>query len=69
VRSTEGGEEVVERVLVGKVHAGEAQTPPVLLGVEEVVFTDGGVEEIAGCNPGRVFIVILCVGGGDADQV
>ena len=46
VRSAEGGEEVVERVLVGEVYAGKTKTPAVLLGVEEIVFTDGGVEEI-----------------------
>ena len=68
VRSAEGGEEVVERVLVGQVHAAETKTPAVLLGVEEVVFADGGIEEISLGDPGWIFVVVLCVGCRNADE-
>jgi hypothetical protein len=47
VRAAEGGQEVVESVLVEDVDAGQSQAPFVLVAVEKVVLTDGGVEEIA----------------------
>jgi hypothetical protein len=37
VRATEGGEEVVQRLLVRHIDGREAQTPPVVVAAEEVV--------------------------------
>jgi len=59
VRAAEGGEEVVEGVLVGDVDAGETKTPFVLVAVEEVVLADGGIEEAALLNAGRMLVVIF----------
>jgi hypothetical protein len=47
MRAAEGGQEVVESVLVEDVDAGQSQAPFVLVAVEKIVLTDGGVEEIA----------------------
>ena len=69
VRAAEGGEEVVEGVLVGDVDGGEAQAPLVLVAVEEVVLAEGGVEEVARGDAGRVLVVVLGAGSGDVDQV
>ena len=54
VRAAEGGEEVVERVLVGDVDGGEVEIDLVAVGVEEVVFAERDVEEIARRDAGRV---------------
>ena len=69
VRAAEGGEEVVERVFVGNVDGGEAQAPLVAVAVEEVVGTEGGVEEAARCDARRILVVVLGSGSGDADEL
>src|ERR1700733_3165952 len=68
VRAAEGGEKVVEGVFVGDVDAGETQAPLVFVACEEVVYADGGVEDVAGGDAGWVLVVILGVGGGDAEE-
>ena len=68
VSAGEGGEEVVQGVLVGEVDDGDGGRESVLVGflaVEEVVFAEGEVEEVAGGDAGRIVIVVLGVGGGD----
>ena len=59
VRAAEGGEEVVERVLIGQVDGGKRQTPFVLLPVEEIVVAHGHIEQIAGSDARRFVIVIF----------
>ena len=65
VRAAEGGEEVVEGVFVGDVYACETETPFVLVAVEEIVFADGGIEEAALLNAGRMLVVIFGARCGD----
>ncbi len=69
VRAAEGGEEVVQGVLVGDVDGGEAQAPAaVLFAAEEVVLSDGEIEEVAWSDARRVLVVVLGVGRRDADE-
>ena len=69
VGAAEGGEEVVEGVLVGDVDGGEVQIHLVVLRFEEVVLADSDVEEVAGGDAGRVFVVVLGAGGGNLHQL
>src|SRR6201987_2700503 len=69
VRSAEGGEEVVERRLIGQVHSGKPEAPLVPVAVEEVVFTDGGIEETAWRDSRRVLIVVLGIRSRNVDEV
>ena len=68
VGSAEGGEEVVERVLVGDVDASQAQAPLIFVSVEDVVVSHGGIEEVTRRDALRVFVVISCIGSGNVDQ-
>ena len=68
VGSTEGGEEVVERVVVSDIDRGEPKAPFVLVAVEEVVGADGGIEQVAGSDARGVLVVVFGVGRRDADQ-
>ena len=69
VRAAEGGEEVVERVFVGEVDAGQTQAPFVFVAIEEIVLTDRGIEEVARRDTRRVLVVILGTGSGDANEL
>ena len=68
VGTAKGGEEVVERVLVGEVDGGEMKAPLLLVAVEEVVFADGSVEEATRGNPLRIGVVVALARRGDVDQ-
>jgi hypothetical protein len=59
VRSTEGGEEVIERHLVGDVDHGKAQTPLVTVTAEQVVVPDADIKQMTGSDPRRIAIVNL----------
>src|SRR5271154_6640839 len=59
VRAAEGGEEVIESVLVGDVDACETEAPFVFIAIEEIVLADRGVEEAALLNAWRVLVVVL----------
>src|ERR1700733_3936537 len=61
VGSAEGGEEVVQRVLVGDVDGSQAETPFVPVAIEEVVLADGGVEQAPFRNARRVMVVVFRV--------
>jgi len=60
VRSAEGGEEVVKGVLVGDVDGSQVEVHLVVVGVEQVLLANREVEQIAGCDTRRVFVVVLC---------
>src|SRR5580698_7232153 len=68
MRAAEGGEEIVEHVIVREVHRGELQADFVLVAVQQVVFSDGGVEEMARRDARRVVVVILLIRSGQRDQ-
>ena len=69
VRAAEGGEEVVQRVLVGDVHGRQAQAPLVLVAVEEIVLADRRIEEAALLNARRILVVVLGARGGNRNQL
>ena len=68
VCAAEGGEEVVEGVVVGEVDGGEVEIDFVAFGVEDVVFAEGGVKEAARCNALRVSVAVAGAGSGDGEQ-
>lgn len=69
VRAAEGGEEVVERVLVGKVDGLEACAPLVFVAVEEIVIANGCVEEIPGSDSCGIVVRVLRVRRRDLHKV
>ena len=62
--SREGGEEVVERVVVGDVDCRQSHADFVLVAVKEVVFSECDVEEASWLNALRIVIVVFGVGVG-----
>ena len=69
MRAAERREEVVERVLVGDVDGGQAEAPLVSFAVEEIVFTNGGIEEAARRNARWILVIVLRARCGDADKL
>ena len=57
--STEGGNEIVERLFVHQTNGRKAEASSVLVAVEEVIFTDRKVEEVARRDAGRVVVVVI----------
>ena len=68
VGSTESGQEVIERHLVGKIEDRETSTPAKTIAAEEIVVANGNVKEIAWHDTGWVVVVVLGVGRGDGNQ-
>ena len=68
MRAAEGGEEVVERVLVGDVDGGEVEVHLVAVFVEDVVLADGGSKRLRGAMRGGFLSSFSGAGCGDADQ-
>ena len=68
MRSAEGGQEVIERVFVGKIDRCQIEVHLVVLFVEDVVLSERGVEEAAGGDARRVVVGVFCAGRGDRDQ-
>jgi len=68
VGSAEGGEEVVERVVIGDVDRCKVEVEFVVVGVEDVFLPQGGVKEVARGDALWVVIVIAGVGRGDFDE-
>jgi hypothetical protein len=58
VRAAEGGQEVVERGLVGQIDDREAQAPLVMVGMEQIVVAYAGVEQIAGFDACGIVVQI-----------
>jgi len=59
VRATEGGKEVVERVLVSDIDGSQGKTPSVMIAFEQVVVTDGNIEQAAGRDARRPVVIIF----------
>ena len=59
VRSTEGRKEIVKRVFIGQINNRQTGTPLILVALENVVVPNGNIEEIAGCDAGRIVVVVL----------
>lgn len=66
--STESGEEIIERVVVGQIDNGELSAPLVFISVQQVIVSDGEVEQIALLNARRLVIVVFSACCRDADQ-
>ena len=65
MRSAEGGQEVIQCVLIRQVHRRQVQVHLVVLFVEDVVLSERGVEEAAGGDARRVVVGVFCPGRGD----
>ncbi len=59
MRATEGGQEVIQHIIVGDIDGGELKTPLVAVAVENVVVTHGDIEEISRCDTRWIVIVVL----------
>jgi hypothetical protein len=71
VGAGEGGEEVVEGVFIGEVDDGERGGEGALVGffaVQEVVLTEGEIEEAARCHSRGIVVVVFGVGRGDGKE-
>ena len=68
VRAAEGGEEVVERVLVGQIDDRELRAPLVPVAMEDVVVAHGEIEEAAGSDARRIVVVVFRPGSRNRDQ-
>ena len=62
VRAAEGGQEIIERNLVGEVDDTYLRTPSITIAVEQVVMPDGKIEEMSRRDPRRIFVVVLRIG-------
>jgi hypothetical protein len=63
VGSAEGGKEVVQHVVVRQVDHGQLRTHFVFIAVEQVVVSDGDIEEVARRNSLRIMIIVFFEGG------
>ena len=61
--------EVVKRVLVRQIDNFQTGAPFIPVRMEQVIVSDGDIEEIALCDARRVVIVVLSAGGGYADEI
>jgi len=61
VRAAEGGKKVVQSVLVCDVDGRELETHLVLIAAEQVVMSDGNVEQASRRDTRRVLVVVLRV--------
>ena len=68
MRSAESGEEVVQHVIVGEVNEVDLGAPLVAIALEEIVGSEGKVEEAARLDALRIVIVILSSGRRDVDE-
>jgi len=59
VRSTEGGKEVVERIVVSDIDGSHGKTPSVMIAFEQIVVTDGNIEQVAGRDTRRLVVIIF----------
>ena len=66
--SREGGEEVVERVLVRDVRCRQTKANLVLVTVKKIVFSECDVKEVPRLNARRIVVLVLGVGRGDFDE-
>ena len=68
VRAAEGGEEVVEGVLVREVDRRDLGAPAVSVTAEEIILSDYSVEQVARIDALRIVVVVAGVRGGNRDQ-
>src|SRR5579864_3611686 len=68
MRPAEGGEEVVQRLLVCQVDNREAETPLVAVSIEEVVMAHAKVEQVAWRNALRIVVVVFLAGCWNFDE-
>ena len=59
MRSTEGREEVVQRLLVRHIDGGKAQTPPVVIASQEIVVPNAEIKQISRRDALGIVVVIL----------
>ena len=68
MRAAEGGQEIVERLLVGDVDGGQLQAPFVFVVMEHVVFAHADVEQVSRGDARGVVVVVFRAWGGESDQ-
>src|SRR5271166_4946458 len=56
--AAEGGQEVIQGVFVGYVGGLQLELPAQMIGVKEIVGTDGDIEHISGRNARRIGVLI-----------
>ena len=59
VRSTEGGEKVIECVIVGEIDERNLSTPLVTIALEQIVITNRQIEQVTRSNSWWIVIVVL----------
>ena len=59
VRAAEGGKKVVERILVSDINCGQCETPFVALAFEQVVITEGNIEQATMRDARWIMVVIF----------
>ena len=59
MRATEGGKEVVECIVVSDIDGSHGKTPSVMIAFEQIVVTDGNIEQAAGRDTRRLVIIIF----------
>ena len=68
VRPAECGEEVVERSLVRQVDDRNAQTPLMVVAVEQIVLAHAGIKQASRCDALRIVVVVFLASPRYADQ-
>ena len=63
--AAERRKEVIQCVFIGNVDPGQPQTPSVSVAFEEIVVANGGIEEIAWLDAGRILVIVLRPWGWD----
>lgn len=53
-------QEVVQRGFVGDIHGSQLQRCFQFLSMKQVICADANVEQVAGCNAGRILVRIIC---------
>jgi hypothetical protein len=59
VGAAEGGQDVIQRFFVGEIDDLKLGAPFITIAMEQIVVSDGGVEQIPRCDARRIMIVIL----------
>src|SRR5215472_3533621 len=59
VCAAEGGQKIVEGVLVGQIDRGKDETDLVALAAQQVVMPNGEIKQVSRLDAGRILVVIL----------
>lgn len=68
MRAAEGGQEVVKSQLIGEIQYRKGQVGLHFVLMKDIVPSNGGVEEVTGCYPRRITVIVFSAGCRDAHQ-